>query len=271
MIYDVVFFLFLFFFLQNPNSTRRIIIQLWKIHQSILGIRHIHTTSYDPASSGMVERFHRQLKAALHASNSPERWSETLPIVFLGCRSAIKADLGYSASELLYGTHIALTRTMFTPINNSSTDLSSYVTRLRTYFAKLPPMATCPQTTPTHVPRDMDKWTHVFVRNDAVRGPLKSPCLETFKILSRAEKNSKLDMNGRTEIVSVDRLKKANFQCGTTDLNVVDTPNFNPLQSPLHTPTHSPSPPPTPDPLPQTEKLYKTKSVLYSELLISVI
>ena len=99
----------------------------------ILGIRHIHTTSYHPASNGMVERFHRRLKAALRASNSPERWSETLPILLLGCRSAIKSDLGYSASELLYGTHLVLSGTMFTPINNSSTDLSLYVARLRTY------------------------------------------------------------------------------------------------------------------------------------------
>ena len=69
----------------------------------ILGIQHIHTASYHPASNGMVERFHRQLKAALRASNSSERWTETLSIVLLGCRSAIKSDLGYSASELLYG------------------------------------------------------------------------------------------------------------------------------------------------------------------------
>ena len=124
---------------------------------------------------------------------------------------------------------------MFTPIDNSSTDLSSYVARLRTYFAKLPSMATGPQTTSTHVPRDMVKWTHVFVRNDPVRGPLNSPYLGSFKILSRAAKHFKLDMNGRTEIVSVDRLKKAHFD--TTDLNVVDTPNFNPLQSPLYTST----------------------------------
>ena len=121
-------------------------------------------------------------------------------------------------------------------------------------------MATRPQTTPTHVPQDMDKWTHVFVWNDAVHGPLNSPYLGPFKILSQAEKHFKLDMNGRTEIVSADRLKKAHFECDTTDLNVVDTPNFNPLQSPLHTPTPSPSPPPIPDPPPQTEKIYKTKS-----------
>ena len=72
-------------------------------------------------------------------------------------------------------------------------------------------MATRPQTTPTHVPRDMDKWTHVFVRNDAVRGPLNSPYLGPFKILARAKKHFKLDMNGRTESVSVDHLKKAHF------------------------------------------------------------
>ena len=99
-------------------------------------------------------------------------------------------------------------------------------------------MATRPQTTPTHVPRDMDKWTYVFVRNDAVRGPLNSPYLEPFKILSRAKKHFKLDMNDRTEIVSVDRLKKAHFECDVTDLDVVDTPIFNPYIHLIHSPLY---------------------------------
>ena len=110
----------------------------------ILSIQHIHTTSYHPTSIELSDRFHRQLKAALRASNSPERWTETLPIVLLGCRSAIKSDLGYSASELLYGTNLALPGTMFTPLKNSSKDISSYISRLRTYFTKLPPKATRP-------------------------------------------------------------------------------------------------------------------------------
>ena len=66
-------------------------------------------------------------------------------------------------------------------------------------------------------------------------------------------------MNDRTEIVSFDHLKKAQFVCDVTDLDVVDTPNFNPLHSPLHTPTLLSSSPSTPDP-PQTEKLYRKKS-----------
>ena len=121
-------------------------------------------------------------------------------------------------------------------------------------------MASRPQTTPTHVPRDMDKWTRVFVRNDTVRGPLNSPYLGPFRMLSRAKKHFKLDMNGRTKIVSVDRLKKTHFECDVTDLDVVDTLNFNPLQLPLHTPRPLSSSPSTPDPPPQTEKLYRTKS-----------
>ena len=43
-------------------------------------------------------------------------------------------------------------------------------------------------------PRDMDCWTHVFVRNDVVHGPLNSPYLGPFKVLSRARKYFKLDM-----------------------------------------------------------------------------
>lgn len=34
----------------------------------ILGVHYIHTTRYHPSSNEIVERFHRQLKAALRAS-----------------------------------------------------------------------------------------------------------------------------------------------------------------------------------------------------------
>ena len=67
-------------------------------------------------------------------------------------------------------------------------------------------------------------------------------------------------MNGCTEIVSVDRLKKAHSECDITYLDIADTPNFNPLQSPLHTPTPLSSSPSIPDSLPQKKIVYKTKS-----------
>ena len=56
----------------------------------------------------MVERFHRQLKAAIMAHESPNPWTITLPAVLLGARSAVKELLGRSAAEIVYGTTLRL-------------------------------------------------------------------------------------------------------------------------------------------------------------------
>lgn len=58
--------------------------------------------------TGMVERFHRQLKTAICAAPDLHCWSEFTPIVLMGFCSAAKEDLGYSSAELLYGTTLAL-------------------------------------------------------------------------------------------------------------------------------------------------------------------
>ena len=81
-------------------------------------------------------------------------------------------------------------------------------------------------------------------------------CLETWLLLLFNRSILSLTLNGHTEIVSVDRLKKARLECGITYLDIADTHNFNPLQSPLHTPTPLFS---SPSPL-DSSPLYKTKS-----------
>ena len=43
---------------------------------NLLGTKRIRTTAYHPASNGMIERFHRQLKASLRAYCDPTRWLE---------------------------------------------------------------------------------------------------------------------------------------------------------------------------------------------------
>jgi transposase InsO family protein len=50
------------------------------------------TTAYNPAANGLVERFHRTLKAAI-ICHADQQWTEALPLVRLGIHTSFKEDL----------------------------------------------------------------------------------------------------------------------------------------------------------------------------------
>ena len=63
----------------TPNSVttdrgRQIEAELWKDLTKVLGSIKIRTTSYHPIANGIVERFHRQLKAAIKCQPQPDHW-----------------------------------------------------------------------------------------------------------------------------------------------------------------------------------------------------
>lgn len=58
-----------------------------------------------------------------------------------------------------------------------------------------------------YIPPDLDATTHVFVRRDAVRRPLQRPYNGPYRIIKRSDKFYTLDLNGRRDTVSLDRLK----------------------------------------------------------------
>ncbi|GFT06720.1 retrovirus-related Pol polyprotein from transposon opus [Trichonephila clavipes] len=74
---------------------------------NMMGSHRIHSASYHPQSNGMIERFHRHLKSAIIAHENAG-WTDILPIVLLGLRSAMKNDLKATSSQLVYGTTLCL-------------------------------------------------------------------------------------------------------------------------------------------------------------------
>ncbi|XP_076038946.1 uncharacterized protein LOC143024086 [Oratosquilla oratoria] len=213
---------------------------LWNKVMALLGIRRYRTASYHPQANGMVERFHRQLKAALyaHALNN-ELWSVALSLVLLGIRTSLKVDIGHSPAELVFGTTLRLPGEFIAdvPHSNSCTP-HDFAFQLKETMAKLHPVPPRQAKSPrTFVSQDLLQCTHVFVRTDAVRKALQPPCEGSFKVLRRTRKTVTIQRNGKLDQISIDRVKPAHL--------------FDPMDTPVNG-----TPIPTLPKRPQTPRLW---------------
>ena len=160
----------------------------------LLGSARLRTTAYHPITNGLIERFYRQLESALKAQPNPTRWTDTLPLVLLGIRTAIKTNIGCSTAELVYGTTLQLPGEFFCSTTHQTIpDPVSYVTRFKDAIQKLraqPPCVQRPRS--VHVSDDLSSCTHVFIRHDATRKSLQRP----YCILSHADKHFTVDIGG---------------------------------------------------------------------------
>ena len=174
-----------------------------------LGCQRNRTTAYHPCANGMIERFHRQLKASLRASSDPS-WSENVPLALLGIRSSLKTDLHCTPSELVFGTTLRLPGQLVVPPPESAIRQPDFASSLAQRMRQLrpqPPREVSNQK--VHVPPQLSTSTYVFLRNDAVRRPLQAPYTGPHKVLRRTPKHYTIDKDGSRETVSVDRLKPA--------------------------------------------------------------
>nr|VZI49627.1 unnamed protein product [Spirometra erinaceieuropaei] len=170
----------------------------------------IRTTAYHPAANGMVERFHRQLKASLRAAADPENWTDHLPLVLLGIRSALKPDLDCSAAELVFGSTIRLPGEMISPTPQGAVeDPTNLLHRLRQFMRTLSPVPPRSSASPSYLEKDLATCSHVYLRCDRVSRPLEPPYDGPFRVLSRGPKTFRIQRDNREEVVSVDRLKAA--------------------------------------------------------------
>lgn len=211
----------------------------------IVGFYHHRTTAYHPQSNGLVERFHRQLKAAI-TCHANECWTESLPLVLLGVRTAIKDDLKASSAELLYGEPLRLPGEFLQPQVDQSIDVTDYLVRLRKFFRDLQPLPTSSHGSKhsTFVFKDLNSTSHVFLRDDTTRGTFKPAYSGPHEVLQKGDKVFKIIMNGKMSTVSIDRIKPAYV------LRVPDSGMSS--QTPHHTPTDSHTPHNTHTGLPDT-------------------
>ena len=89
-----------------------------------------------------------------------------------------------------------------------STDRSIRLQQLRDQVRSLVPVP----TTPVHVsvPRNLQWAKFVFIHRDSHRTPLQRPYEGPFRVIQPGPKTFQVDIGGRNETVSVDRLKPAN-------------------------------------------------------------
>ena len=59
----------------------------------------------------------------------------------------------------------------------------------------------------SYIRRGLAEAEHVFVKNDVIHPTLKPKFSGPFKVLNRSAKYYTLDINGKSDTVSIDRLK----------------------------------------------------------------
>lgn len=190
-----------------------------------MGITACRTTAYHPQSNGLIERWHRSLKAALMCRGNTTKWVSELPSVLLGLRASIRDDTHISAAELVYGEAIRLPGDFFQPIKQETSDNDIFLQELR---RKISNLASIPKKEnyqgKIFVHPDLKDCTHVFVRCDKVVKPLTSPYMGPFKVIDKKEKYFKILQADTEKNISIDRLKPA-FLLTTQD--IVTAPNID--------------------------------------------
>lgn len=195
--------------------------QLFSVLLSLSGCKRIRTTAYHPSANGIIERWHRTMKAAIMCHNAPN-WVEVLPAVLLGLRTHVRSDTGVSPAEFTYGTTLRVPGEFFTQ-EDFTPDPQIFVEDFRQFMRQIKPVLTAHhlKKRPFYF-KDLYSCSHVFIRTDAVKRPLERPYSGPFKIFERtSDRVFAIEIKGRIQHIAVERLKPAHFLSDDAMLNVL--------------------------------------------------
>lgn len=172
-----------------------------------LGIERIRTTGYHPQSNGIIENWHRTLKASLTAMG--KSWLTTLPLVLLGLRTAVRD--GPSPIEMVHGSTVRIPGDMLNTPNIKGTT-HDFVHNLREKIQQLIPRNTRNNSRrKAFVSQDLKTATHVFLKHGQPLKKLDPTYDGPYLVKFRNDKTFKIVVNGKEIEVSIDRLKPAYY------------------------------------------------------------
>lgn len=188
---------------------------IFKGFTNLIGCEKIRTTSYHPASNGMIERWHRSLKASIMCHESAD-WVNTLPAVLLGLRNCLKEDCQASAAEMVYGTTLRLPGEFFVDEEQTIGE-GVFAERHRQLMRKVKPTPIRHhQNRRAFTFNTLFTCTHAFLRVET-KSSLVPPYQGPYRIVRRvSDYVFEVDVDGKTQTVSTERLKPALLEAHAT-------------------------------------------------------
>lgn len=192
----------------TSDRGRQFLSSIFKELTKFLGVTHLKTTPYHPQANGIIERWHRTLKAAIKCYDTVN-WYNILPIILLGLRTTIKGDSDVTPAKLVYGSKLKLPGEFFTK-QNIQREETEFIKELRRAVSK---MQSVPiehkDRTSIFIHPDLQSSNYAFIRCDKVKIGLQPPYEGPYRILEKTSKFFKMLVKDKPKNISVDRLKPA--------------------------------------------------------------
>ena len=179
---------------------------LFKELTQTIGCNHMKTAPYNPRANGLIERFHRTLKASIIASK--QNWFDQRPLTLLALRTTFKEDLKASPAELIYGTELNVPGGLICEQPDSA-PADVVVQQLKSAMKQERETQTrVVSKEQDYIPRSLETATHVWLKRE-VRTGLTAPYIGPYPIIERRQRTMIIQTNNGQREVSLEQVKPA--------------------------------------------------------------